>query len=187
MKKINIALILSAFSILAFGFMYSKPKAEVIYDAQDKPVEGTNIGNKAPGLSYMSPEGKEISLADFKGKVVLIDFWAAWCGPCRRENPVVVNAYHKYKDTKFTNGKGFEIYSVSLDNNKDSWIKAIKQDKLDWAAHVSDLKYWQSEGARKYGINSIPANFLIDKDGIIIAKNLRGEALEKELEKWVKK
>ena len=185
MRKINIVLVLTAFCMLGFGFIYNNPKAEA-YDAQGKPVEGTAIGNKAPALKYKNPEGKEIALSDLKGKLVLIDFWAAWCGPCRRENPVVVNAYQKFKNAKFTNGKGFEIYSVSLDNNKDAWVKAIEKDKLEWDAHVSDLKYWQSEGAKKYGISSIPANFLIDKDGIIIAKNLRGADLERELQKWVK-
>lgn len=182
MKKINLVLILAAFSMLAFSF-FNSPKAE----AQSGNVEGTSIGNKAPELKYMSPEGKEIALSDYKGKLVLIDFWASWCGPCRRENPTVVNAYNKYKDLKFKNGKGFEIYSVSLDQNKDAWVKAIKADNLTWAAHVSDLKFWSSEGAQKYGVNSIPANWLIDKDGIIIAKNLRGAELERELEKWVKK
>ena len=181
MKKINIVLILVAVCTLAFGF-FSSPKAE----AQSGNVEGTEIGNKAPELKYKNPEGKDIALSDYKGKLVLIDFWASWCGPCRHENPVVVEAYNKYKDIKFKNGKGFEIYSVSLDQNKDAWVKAIEKDKLTWKGHVSDLKYWSSEGAQKYGIRSIPMNYLIDKDGIIIAKNLRGEALAKELDKWVK-
>ena len=182
MKKINIVLIVAAFAALAFSF-FNTPKAE----AQSGNVVGTEIGNKAPELKYLSPDGKEIALSELKGKLVLIDFWASWCTPCRRENPTVVNAYHKYNDAKFKNGRGFEIYSVSLDQNKEAWIKAIKTDKLEWDAHVSDLKYWSSEGAQKYGVSSIPTNFLIDKDGIIIAKNLRGEALERELEKWVKK
>lgn len=187
MKKVNLALILAACSVLAFGFIKG-PKTDAAYEytAQSGNVEGTNIGNKAPELKYMNPEGKQVALSDYKGKLVLIDFWASWCGPCRRENPTVVNAYNKYKDTKFKNGKGFEIYSVSLDQNKESWIKAIKDDNLSWPAHVSDLKFWSSEGAQKYGVNSIPMNFLVDKDGVIIAKGLRGEALEQELEKYVK-
>lgn len=187
MKKINIALAIAALSVLTFGFINNNSNAEPAeHTEQSGAVIGTNIGNKAPELKYKNPEGKEIALSDLKGKLVLIDFWASWCGPCRRENPVVVNAYNKYKNEKFVNGKGFEIYSVSLDQNKDAWIKAIKADNLVWTSHVSDLKYWASDGAQKYGVNSIPANWLIDKDGIIIARNLRGEALEKELEKHLK-
>jgi thiol-disulfide isomerase/thioredoxin len=178
MKKINVLLVLAAFSVLAFGFIYTKPSKE---SYQSGNTVGTNIGNKAPELNYKNPDGKEIALSSLKGKVVLIDFWASWCGPCRGENPNVVAAYKKFK-----NGKGFEIYSVSLDQNKEAWIKAIKADNLLWPSHVSDLKFWSSEGAQKYGVNSIPTNFLIDKDGIIIAKGLRGEALDNELDKWVK-
>ena len=107
-----------------------------------------------------------------RGKVVLIDFWASWCGPCRRENPNVVKLYEKYKD------KGFEIFSISLDKDKTAWIKAIKDDNLKWTNHVSDLKYWSSEAAKLYGVSSIPSTVLIDKEGRVIAKNLRGRDLE---------
>ena len=112
---------------------------------------------------------------------MLIYFWASWCGPCRRENPNVVKVYEKYKDTQFKNAKGFEVFSVSLDKAKPSWTTAIKQDGLSWENHVSDLKYWNSEGAKIYNVNSIPATFLIDAEGVIIAKNLRGNALESTL------
>jgi thiol-disulfide isomerase/thioredoxin len=114
-------------------------------------------------------------LSSLKGKVVLIDFWASWCGPCRKENPNVVRIYNKYHN------EGFEIFGVSLDRNRDSWLKAIKNDNLSWI-HVSDLKYWQSEGARLYGVNSIPFTVLLDKDGKILAKGLRGKSLEDKLE-----
>ena len=110
-----------------------------------------------------------------KGKVVLIDFWASWCGPCRRENPNVVRLYEKYKET------GFEIFSVSLDKDKSSWIKAINDDRLMWDNHVSDLKYWNSEAAKLYGISSIPSTILLDREGKIIANNLRGRELENKL------
>ncbi|WP_206082252.1 peroxiredoxin family protein [Maribellus sediminis] len=147
---------------------------------------GINIGNKAPELIGQGPNGETIKLSDTKGKVVLLDFWAGWCGPCRRENPNVVKAYNTYKDKKFKNGDGFVVFNVSLDRTADQWKGAINQDKLDWPYHISDLKGWQSKLGAVYGIRSIPANFLLDENGVILAKNLRGPALEAALEKYVK-
>ncbi len=117
-----------------------------------------------------------MKLSDLRGKVVLIDFWASWCRPCRNENPNVVKLYQKYQ------AKGFDIYSVSLDRDKTSWINAIKSDNLTWENHVSDLKYWSSAGAKQYNVSSIPSTFLLDREGRIIAKNLRGAALEQKLQ-----
>jgi thiol-disulfide isomerase/thioredoxin len=114
---------------------------------------GTNIGNKAIDLSYNNPNGEKMSLSKIKDKLVLIDFWASWCGPCRRENPNLVDAYRKYNKTKFKDGNGFEIYSLSLDKNEDAWVKAINQDQLFWEYHVSDLGGWQSEGSNKTKFN----------------------------------
>jgi len=142
---------------------------------ETSPANVTSIGSLAPELAFENPEGKIMKLSDLKGKVVLIDFWASWCRPCRLENPNVVAAYNKYHE------KGFEIFSVSLDRDKGSWIKAINDDGLIWPNHVSDLGYWNSQGAKIYGVSSIPATFLIGKDGRIVAKNLRGAALENAL------
>lgn len=133
-------------------------------------------GELAPDIKLQNPNGKEMSLSSLKGKIVLIDFWASWCGPCRRENPNVVRAYDKYKD------KGFTIFSVSLDEDKIKWTQAIQKDQLKWDSHVSDLKGWQSSAARLYNVKGIPATFLVGKDGKIVATNLRGESLEAKLE-----
>lgn len=150
-------------------------------------VEGINLGNKAPEIMMASPKGNVITLSSFKGKLVLIDFWASWCGPCRAENPAVVAAYNKYHEQKFKSGNGFEILSVSLDQNEVAWVKAIEKDQLVWPYHVSDLQGWSNAAAMRYGVNSIPTNVLVDANGIIIAKNLRGSALENALEEQLKK
>ncbi|MBS1667227.1 MAG: AhpC/TSA family protein [Bacteroidetes bacterium] len=137
-------------------------------------AQKTDIGMPAIEFTMNNTNGQAVSLSSFKGKYFLLDFWASWCGPCRRENPNVVKAYRQYHN------KGFDILGVSLDDSKDDWLKAIKKDGLSWT-QVSDLKGWKNEAATLYGIQGIPMNFLIDKEGKIIAKNLRGQDLEKRL------
>jgi peroxiredoxin len=144
------------------------------YNRRFKDALFLAAGAEAPDISLPDPAGKIIKLSSLRGKVVLIDFWASWCGPCRKDNPNVVRIYHKFKD------KGFEIFGVSLDRDKNNWITAISTDKLDWV-HVSDLKYWQSEVVGLYSFNAIPYTVLIDREGKIIAKGLRGEQLESKL------
>lgn len=132
------------------------------------------VGAMAPEISLPTPNGEQLSLSSLRGKYVLIDFWAAWCKPCRQENPNVLASYNKYKD------KGFEILGVSLDRTHEAWVKAIEEDGLIWK-HVSDLQYFNSEAAATYQINAIPATYLVDPDGKIVAKNLRGPSLEQKL------
>lgn len=133
------------------------------------------VGSEAPDIALENPNGEVVKLSSLRGNVVLIDFWASWCKPCRMENPNVVRMYKQY------NPKGFEIYGVSLDKSRDAWLKAIEQDGLTWT-HVSDLQFWQSAGAKLYNVTAIPKTFLIDKDGTIIGKDLRGASLESKLE-----
>jgi thiol-disulfide isomerase/thioredoxin len=139
-------------------------------------LQGVNEGAMAPEINLATPAGPTLALSSLRGKYVLIDFWASWCGPCRRENPNVVKTYATYKD------KGFEIFGVSLDQNREAWLKAIEADKLVWK-HVSDLQYWNSAGAQAYQVNSIPQTFLVNPEGRIIAKGLRGVALDNYLAK----
>lgn len=142
------------------------------------------IGTKATELNYKDPNGKLISLSSLKGNMVLLDFWASWCGPCRRNNPAVVALYNQYQGKKWVKGvKGFTVYSVSLDQNAEAWKQAIKQDGLVWANHVSDLNGWNSDGAQKYGIRSIPQTVLIDETGYVIAINPPHQLIEQLLNK----
>jgi peroxiredoxin len=139
-------------------------------------IKNTSLGTTAPDFTQNDPDGKPVKLSDFRGKYVLIDFWASWCKPCRDENPNVVKAFKTYKDKNFT------VLGVSLDQpgNKEDWLAAIKKDKLSWT-QVSDLKFWKNDVALLYGVRSIPQNFLLDPEGKIIGKNLRGQDLEKKL------
>ncbi|SFE15702.1 Peroxiredoxin [Chitinophaga sp. CF118] len=170
---------------------------EQVYNSLDKSLQDTKYGRsaakylasvkvkeeRASGMAMDFTQedlnGNQVKLSSFRGKYVLIDFWASWCGPCRQENPNVVKAFERFKDKNFT------ILGISLDNNRDRWIGAVKQDGLNWT-QVSDLKGWSNQVAQQYQVNSIPANFLVDPQGRIIARDLRGRALETKLEQVLK-
>lgn len=146
------------------------------------------IGEMAPEISMLSIDRTTTyKLSELKGKLVLVNFWASLVAPCRFENPNLVRAYQKYKNKQFANGNGFEIFSVSLDTDLNSWKSAITKDRLTWKHHVSDLKGYESKAAHDYGVRAIPYNFLIDAEGKVVAINLRGTDLSKTLEKFVKK
>ena len=146
-----------------------------IKNAYDQ-FKGLNTASQlAPEINLPDPSGKRISLNSLRGKVVLIDFWASWCAPCRQANPHVVSLYNKYKNQNFT------VYSVSLDKDKEAWKRAIKSDGLVWTTHVSDLLQWETPLVQQYGFNSIPFTVLVDKNGMIVGKNLQGDALEQKI------
>jgi len=138
-------------------------------------MKSVAIGQKAPDFTLSDVNGNPVSLYSKVGsKLLLVDFWAAWCGPCRRENPNVVKVYNEF------NKKGFDVFGVSLDQEKDAWVKAIADDKLTWT-HVSDLQYWNSAAAKLYAVSAIPSNFLLDETGTIIARNVTGDDLYKKV------
>lgn len=165
----NTLKLLAVTAILLLSWAFTKPKTL------------PEVGEKAPEIALAAPDGTIIKLSSLKGKVVLIDFWASWCGPCRKANPGVVKVYNKYKD------QGFTVYSVSLDQNKQRWEQAIEKDGLAWKNHVSDLKFWNNKAAADYGVEGIPATFLLDKNGVIIDSDLHGNSLDGAVKRALKK
>ena len=187
-RILKLALTACVVLLVIFGFMVNGANNPNIgVGTSISYITGNDVGEKAPEIALKTIDGTVLKLSSLRGKMVLIDFWASWCSPCRKENPNVVDAYNKYKDQAFVGGTGFTVYSISLDSNKDNWSGAIKADKLAWENHVCDYKKWQSPIVRDYSVTAIPSNYLIDGDGVIVATNLRGAALDKTLSSFLKK
>jgi len=186
MKKISL-LVIGLVLGVSFTILQAQNSKSKTKKTEPLPPVGLEVGNLAPEINLNDPNGKSMALSKLRGQIVLVDFWASWCRPCRMENPNVVSAYRKYKKAKYAKAKGFTVYSVSLDREKGGWVQAIAVDTLVWKYHVSDLQFWSSKAAQTYGVQSIPTNWLLDERGVIVARNLRGSNLDLELEKLVKK
>lgn len=183
MKQRTINGILTAGIVISLGFgIFGGPKAGADADQSS----GVRIGQEAPDFTLKGPDREEeYSLSDLRGHYVLIEFWASWCRPCRAESPNLVRAWEKYKGADLDGGDGFRILSVSLDKNASRWKKAIEKDGLEWPHHVSELKGWNGKAAGLYGVTEIPKNFLVNPEGKVIAKNLRGRELHMKIDEYL--
>lgn len=171
----NAALLLFACLVLCTSSCLNQPKDNLIN------------GNLAPNISIPDSSGKKVDLKSLQGNIVLVDFWASWCKPCRQENPYLVQVYDEFKDKEFQGAKSFIIYSVSLDSDKDHWLKAIQQDNLHWPLQLSELNGWKSSAVEAYKINAIPTNFMVDQNGTIIGRDMRSDDIYKLLTQRLKK
>lgn len=178
-KYINLILIVVAVITLIVSFFFNSRNTPTF----EVPLE---IGSQLSPINLPNKVGENFSTEVFDGKLVLIDFWASWCRPCRMENPHLVNTYEAFKNEKFKNGNGFEIYSISLDQDRETWLATLDKDKLNWVGHVCDFNGWDSPIVVKYQVKSIPANILIDGNHKIIATNLRGDNLADKLKEQLK-
>ncbi|MFY0627431.1 MAG: TlpA family protein disulfide reductase [Reichenbachiella sp.] len=158
----------------------------LIVASTDLLAQPFQVGDKVPDIMMQNLKGENIRLSSLEGKIVLLDFWASWCKPCRKENPEIVKMYNKYKDEEFENGDGFTVFSVSMDMNQTTWENAVNKDGLIWETHVCDMKGWKNEAAKRYGVREIPQSYLLNGDGEVVALNPRGDKLEKELKKMNK-
>jgi len=176
----------NTFSILVLILLISGISNVLVGQTKAPPKTGIELGNLAPNITMKDTNGSDLSLYDLRGSVVFISFWAAWCRPCRHENKALVETFMTFRGKQFRNADGFRIFSVSLDRTRENWMAAIEKDGLAWSEHVSSLQGWESPVAKTFEITTIPANILLNADGVIIAKNIQIDQLNELLNSMVR-